>query len=213
MNNKRLVMLMSILICISFVQITILQGAETFKETDDTNDIKHYVDYDWSYTDDDFSEIDISSLEIDGTSIIITFVGLPVADDVDYLYTCNIFWVGDDPLGNFTKIWYSNESSEIYTRIENSTGGEIIDDKQYDLIYINEHTLVIPIQFVGYIPNVLDPETFFAKAEYEISETNYYLDDFYYDIDDIFPGFGFWITLVSLSTLVIVAIIIKRYKS
>ena len=99
MSKKNTAIILSLFICIIILQISPVKGAN-FTLTDYTNDVRH-----WVGTEDDdpgpnvHPEIDIASLEIDGVSVIITFVDSPLGT-ANYAYSFSIYWIGDSSIGN-----------------------------------------------------------------------------------------------------------------
>jgi hypothetical protein len=214
MSKKITTIILSLFFCILILQISPITGAN-FTLTDETNDVEHYE----GSTKDDpgpnvHSEIDIASLEIDGVSVILTFVATPLGAE-NYTYSMRIFWLGDDLIGNWTKANFGGAHNYVKTKIMNSDGGVIIDEQEITgEIAIAGLTIIIPIFNVSMIPQILDPKYVWIYTEYKIDYQESYQDKLIYDRNTFpFPGFNYWNVISGISLIVMISLVIKKKKS
>lgn len=204
--------ILCIFLCIIILQISPLRGAN-FKIEDETADLTYHN----NSTEGNpgagvYSEIDIASVEIDGVSILVSFVATPV-NYAGYEYTVRIYWIGDDLLGNWTKCTWSDTYNRVHTRIEDGTGGEIIDEYEYDVIGLAGFALVIPIYYTAMIPTILDPHIVAIHTQFRVAEGESYTDELNYATGTKpFPGFTFWITMGGISLIVMIGLIVNKKK-
>lgn len=211
MRRKNMIEVIGLIICIMIIQISPIRGAN-FKQNDGTDDV--YLISDHTTISRDltvYPEIDIESIEIDGADIVITFGDPPVAGE-NYIYEFKIYWIGDDSIGNWTDGWLQDYQNYVQTRIENSTGGVILDETELDIIAIVGDTLVIPITYIAMISTVLDPYFITIYTTYRLDSTNSYKDDLVYQVFPI-PGFNFWVTIIGIASITIIGLLIKRKKN
>ena len=213
MRNKNIIGFLGIFLCILFIQVTPNQGVN-FKIEDEIADITyHNNSTEGNPGPSVHSEIDIEYLEIDGTSIYVSFVETPL-NDSGYEYGIRIYWVGDDIIGNWTKSTWSNTHNQVHTRIENSTGGQIIDEYEYGVVEPSGTILVIPLYHTAMIPTVLDPHIVAVYVQYTVTAGEFYHDELDYATGTApFPGFTFWLAVSGISLIVMVSLKIKKKKS
>lgn len=197
---------LGIFLCIMILQISPLRGVN-FKVEDDTADLTYYNNSTSGNPGPNVhSEIDIESVEIDGVSILVSFVATPINDE-GYEYTIRIYWIGDDPLGNWTKCTWSETYNQVHTRIEDGSGVEIIDEYEYDVIGPAGLALVIPIYHTAMIPTILDPHIVAIHTKFTVAEGEQYTDNLEYATGTFpFPGFTFWITMGGISLIVMIGL-------
>jgi len=213
MKKKTLVVIFCTFMCLLILPISHIRGA-SFLLTDETSDVEHYV----GSTKDDpgpnvHSEIDISALEIDGESLILTYVAAPLEID-NCTYSFRIFWIGDDSIGNWTKGNFGGLYNEVETRITDDTGVEILNQEIYGTITISGSTLIIPINNLTMIPQILDPSYVWIYAQFKVGGIESYQDKLIYDSNTLpFPGFTFWIAISGISLTVITGLLIKKKRN
>ncbi len=148
--------IIGILLCILILQISPIRG-EIFKIDDDIADLEyHNNSTEGNPGPNVHSEIDIESLQINGEEIAVSFVATPIVDE-DIFYLIRIYWTGDDFLGNWTKCWLKGSDNYVHTFIEDSSGGEITDTHEYDVISIVGSSLIMPLYNISLITNMFDP--------------------------------------------------------
>ncbi len=213
MRKKTMIGIFGLIICLMIIQISPIRGAN-FKRDDPSGDVNYHTNFTVaSYSLNVYPEIDLTSLEIEGEIITLSFVAAPVAD-ANYLYKIFIFWIGDDPVGNWTKYLFSDSENSVHTRIEDSTGGAIMDETQTGVIDTAGLTMLLPIYNSSMIPNISNPEAVSVFTYYYINQEGgeYYQDDIFY-VSGLFPGFTFWITMTGIATIAVIGLIIKRKKN
>jgi len=204
--------ILGFVVCIMIIQISPISGAN-FIINDPIGDVAYYKDFSLvSRSLSVHSEIDIESFEIDGESVIITFVEAPIADD-NHTYETKIYWVGDSIVGNWTACRWSGSINFVTTRFKNNAGEIIINDTQTGVIDPVGLTLVIPLFYVAMIPNILDPGCVFVNTCFSDVFGESYKDDLENHSLHV-PGFTFWITIAGLSTIAMIGLLVtnKIYK-
>ncbi|MHA1211747.1 MAG: hypothetical protein ACTSSH_04720 [Candidatus Heimdallarchaeota archaeon] len=210
MNKKNNIALLGFVICIMIIQVSPIRGAN-FIKNDPEDDVYLYSNFTTVSTGLSlYPEIDIISIEIDGVDIVLTYGATPIID-ANHTYEFLIFWVGDDVLGNWTKMLLFGSVNSVQTSIENSTGGTILADTEQDIVVVQSNTLVIPITYVAMIPTVLQPGFVKIETTYKLDATNHYKDDYFYESASL-PGFTFWVTIMGITSIMIVGIIIRKKK-
>jgi hypothetical protein len=211
MNKKNSIAILGFVICIMIIQASPIRGAN-FIKNDPEDDVYLLSNSTIASTGLSlYPEIDIISIEIDGVDIVITYGATPIID-ANHTYEFLIFWVGDDAIGNWTKMLLFGSVNSVQTTIENSTGGTILTDTEQDIVVVQTNTLVIPITYVDLIPTVLQPGFVKIETTYKLDTTNNYKDDYLYTTDSL-PGFTFWITILGITSIIAVGIIIRKKKS
>ena len=211
MRKKNMIGIFGIVICLMIIQISPIRGAN-FTLSDPAGDVTYYTDFTIASSClNIYPEIDIESFEFEGEAITITFGAAPIADE-NHLVKFSVFWVGDDPLGNWTKGRWSGSENYVTTRIENSTGGMIAENSL--TIDPAGLTLVIPIPNSSMIPNILDPRAIYLFTYYYVNQEDgeSYQDDITYVTGQL-PSFTFWITMTGISTIAVMGLIIKRKRN
>ncbi|NHJ49114.1 MAG: hypothetical protein FK733_15105 [Asgard group archaeon] len=218
MRKKFMISLSCIFLCILILQISPIRGANFILE-DEIADLEYFNDGTTVNPGPGVhDEIDIVSLEINGVSIVVTYVAAPIKS-LDYSYTAQIYWIGDDDIGNWTKYQWDGDDNYAHTRIENGTGGEIIDEYAYDVIDPVGLTLVFPIYHTDKIPTILDPHIVVTSALYQVSVGEYYVDEIGYGPGTYsrrglpFPGFEIWISISCLSLIVMINLVMNKKKN
>ena len=152
-------------------------------------------------------------MEIDGVSILITFVETPKGDN-DTRYIVRVYWDGDDFLGNWTKCQWGESSNSIHTHFENSTSGEILDEYVDDVIGAAGKIIVIPIYHTDLIANIMDPHIVAVDTQFRVAVGESYTDELDYATGTFpFPGFTSWITIGGISLIVMIGLLVKKKKS
>jgi hypothetical protein len=214
MNKKKIVLCFGLMISLLLSQISPINGVN-FVLTDDTKDIIHFSEgINVTVTTSAYDEIDINELVIDGLIINITFGDIPVWG-AGYLYTCFVSWNGDDDGShhNYTEASWSNGLDQVRTRLLDSTGALIVNNYKEGIIDPAGKSLLIPILNASLITDVLDPKYITIEALYSVIGTpEFYVDELLYDANKGLPGFNLWITIISLSSLVIISYILTRRR-
>lgn len=213
MKKKIMIGFLGIFLCIMILQISPIRGAN-FKVEDDTADLTYYNNSTQGNPGSGVhDEIDIDYVEIDGVSILVSFVAAP-NNSAGYEYSFRIYWIGDDPLGNWTKGTWSNTHNQVHTRIEDGSGAEIVDEWAYDVIYPVGVGLIIPIYNTSMIPTILDPHIVAIHTQFTIAEGEQYTDNLDYATGTFpFPGFTFWITMSGLSLIIMIGLVMNKKKN
>lgn len=214
MRRKTMIGIIGILLCIMILPTSPIRGA-IFTLDDATADLEyHNNSTEGNPGANVHSEIDIESLQIDGDEIAVSFVDTPIVDE-DIFYLIRIYWTGDDFLGNWTKCWLQGSDNSVHTFIEDSSGGEITDTYEYDVISIVGSSLIIPIFNKTLITHMFDPHIVKVWTQVTIVEG----EELYVDYIDYatgtfpFPGFTFWITLGGISLIVMIGLLVKKKKN
>ncbi len=213
MRKKNIIGILGLIICIMIIQISPIRGVN-FIQNDGTDDVYFISDYTTISRDlSVYPEIDIVSIEIDGADIVITFGDPPVVAD-SYTYEFKLYWIGDDSIGNWTDGTLHDYHNYVQTRIENSTGGVILDETENDIIDVVGDTLVIPLTYITLITTTLalDPRFITIYTKLRIDSDNTYNDDLIYQVFPL-PGFNFWITIIGIASITIIGLLIKRKKN
>ncbi|MHA1555360.1 MAG: hypothetical protein ACTSPM_00345 [Candidatus Heimdallarchaeota archaeon] len=215
MRKKTMIGILSILLCILILPTSPIRG-EIFKINDETADLVHYH-HPGTNTNPGpnvHSEIDIESLQINGEEIAVSFVAPPIVDEAIF-YFIRIFWLGDDTLGNYTKCYLDGDDNYVHTFIEDSSGVEITDIYEYDVISIVGSSLIIPLYNISLITHMFDPHIAKVWTSLTVTaEEEGYEDNLDYVTGTFpFPGFTNWITIGGISLIVMIGIIVKKKKN
>ena len=210
MRKKNTIKIIGLLMCLTFIQILPVRG-EDYILTDPTGDVYLYSSTDLiSMSVTEYGEIDIESLTIDGETITLELVSTPIWDN-ERTYKCLIYWVGDDVLGNYTKCYWGDDFNKVVTRIHTSDQTIITSHTITDTITVVGSSLVMPIENVSLIPEVLDPGYLAVTTEYRISNDELYTDTLT-NLKGGLPGFTIWIAFISMSSITLLTLVIKRKK-
>ncbi len=219
MRKKTMIGILSILVCILILPTSPLRGA-IFTLDDPTADLEyHNNSTEGNPGANVHPEIDIESLQIDGDEIAVTFVA-PPKNDRNYEYSFRIYWIGDDFLGNWTKCSWgkliNNVSiNEVHTFIETSTGVELVDVEEYDVVSVVGSSLIIPIFNKTLITHMFDPHIVKVHTQFTVV----FMSEYYFDVISYatgtfpFPGFTFWSTIGGISLIVMIGLLVKKKKS
>ncbi|MHA1738903.1 MAG: hypothetical protein ACTSXA_13940 [Candidatus Heimdallarchaeota archaeon] len=77
-------------------------------------------------------EIDIISIELQLSDVVITFQDVP-QDDSDHQYFLNIFWT-NTPVANRTDGYFGMGENTVWTYLHNSTGYIVVDNEEEEEI-------------------------------------------------------------------------------
>jgi len=159
-------------------------------------------------------EIDIVSIELDASEVVLTFQDVP-QDDEDHYYLLHIFWSQTNFInrtdGNFGK-----GDNMMWTYLQNSTGHTIVNNIENNSIYISADTLRMPIPEFILITNSSNPK-FIQIESVVFSSANQY----FYDIANSttftqkvgFNSLTGTITFVSAVSTICLIIIRKKKKT
>ncbi|MHA1555361.1 MAG: hypothetical protein ACTSPM_00350 [Candidatus Heimdallarchaeota archaeon] len=219
MRKKTMIGILSILLCILILPTSPIRGA-IFTLDDPTADLLYYNNStEGNPGPNVHPEIDIVSLQINGDEIAVTFVA-PPKNDGYYEYSFRIYWIGDDFLGNWTKCtwgYLSNNKSynRVHTFIETSTGVELVDAYEYDVVSVVGSSLIIPLFNKTLITHMFDPHIVKVHVQFNVV----FMEEFYSDNIDYatgtmpFPGFTLWSTLGGISLIVMIGLLVKKKKN
>ncbi|NHJ49046.1 MAG: hypothetical protein FK733_14765 [Asgard group archaeon] len=159
---------------------------------------------------DRYPEIDIESIEINVTTIVITYVGVPNASWVHY-YDFIIRWNGDD-VDNITNgIWDDNHKG-IATQLYDESDQEIAKSQEFDTVEVIGTSLVFPLLNGSLISNVLNPRKVEITTRFQGFESG--IEGSFRDIltykSKGLPGYSVFVTIFGLSTIVLITYIKRR---
>ncbi|NHJ49045.1 MAG: hypothetical protein FK733_14760 [Asgard group archaeon] len=214
MNKKTIIFCFGLMISLLLSQIIPIRGVN-FVLYDETLDIIHFSEgINVTVITSAYDEIDIEEFVIDGLIINITFVDIP-AWGTGYIYTCFVSWNGDDDGShhNYTEASWSNGLDEVRTRLLDNTGAVIVNNYQEGIIDPAGNSLLIPILNASLIANVLSPVYLSVEAMFDVIGTSeFYVDELLYDANEGLSGFNFWITYISLSSLVFTSYVLMKRR-
>ncbi|NHJ87840.1 MAG: hypothetical protein FK734_20425 [Asgard group archaeon] len=213
MKNRKLIISLGFLICI-IISTAVPTKAINFNLTDETNDVYFVEDLSTTST---FNiathpEIDINSIGSDGSKIIVTFGAAPILGE-NYSYEVLIYWtLFSSEEGNYTEATFNINYNTLKTQIVNSTGDVIVDHTITDGIIIVGTTLEIPLYATEMLSTVEEPNYVFVYSYFFTDIHDYYSDDYVHQPPFLIGYNNYWIAFVSLSTLVVITMIVKRKK-
>lgn len=178
---------------------------------DDTQDIYQVLDGKTPEKNiDRYPEIDIESIEINDTSIIITFVATPNESWV-HKYDFAIWWNGKD-VDNITNGIFDDNHRGVATQLVDDSGSEIVKFEEFDTVSIIGRSFVFPLLNASLISNILTPREIEITARFfgfEIGYGGFFRDEFDYKSKGL-PGYTTIIAIVSISSIIVMTYIKRR---
>ncbi len=210
MNKKILVPIIISIISILLVFNTTCVNGVNLSLVDETQDIIHMIDGVTSATNQAvLPEIDIVSLEMNESTVAVTFLDTPVLS-INNFYDFIVYWNGDQN-GNFTDGHWNQGNIISQTYLVNSTGDIIVSTKANDSIAIIGYTLYYPILNASLIVTDLDPINMIMDArQRDGTGPDFYQDTLEYNTGESVPGFTFVASIIGVATLVVTVIFSRK---
>ncbi len=169
------------LVLLSFliIPITNVNAAILWHANDLENDVMYFDNGIYQYTGDYIDEIDIVSIVLDGSSLLINLQGIP-SGDYDHHYVVYIYWAGYPfkvILVNSTHIEFGHGYNVVNTYIYYSGGGDAHADI-YDGIDVIGNSVRCPIASFSNLDNTTADMIYCAATYWEnLSANSLYFDN------------------------------------
>lgn len=210
MKSKILIPIISSIIGILLIINTTCVNGVNLSLVDETQDIIHMIDGVTSATNQTgYPEIDIVSLEMNESTVAVTFLNTPVLS-IDNFYDFIVYWNGDQK-GNFTDGHWNQGNIISQTYLVNSTGDIIVNTKANDSIAIIGNTLYYPILNASLIVTDLNPINMIMDArQRDGTGPDFYQDTLEYNTGESVPSFSFVASIIGIATLTTTVIISRK---
>jgi len=194
---------------LNMISISNVYGVVTWICNDEEEDVDFYIFGVLQYSGNYYDEIDIVSLELIDSNVILTLQAPPI-NDYNHTYSIAIYWnnyYGQNGL-NITVGDFGSLTNQVETILQNSTGQEIASAVEVNTIITRSNQIIIPIPIFEQIPEPGNPDFIEVGTGNEIGNNQWYSDSANKtDFTAIYDPESKIISTVSFSAIVIIGFI------